>query len=658
VAWNKVLLEGKVTGVDLAISPRSNTFLKTTSTGVLSWASPSLSGDVPFSRLGMIGDTPPSGNINPTAYICDRQNTNDDITGLYNVSTAPDWVESDTSIYRYDAVFCKVTSNHYVLNHGYSDGELFPIYHYNMSEIKFNGLFIAEALDNNFYVLRWQTNDVSSLNEEPTDYDDDGEPIDDSANIKGWNFDSDGVATSQNTVNTNVDYGNYFTDLAFLENLHLLQIEGTANQITSTLSNTILDTLDGSISGPQITLSTVQDIDTSADVNFGSLSINSGSQINLGKYSGTEWQQSYLKQSSANNLTIGTGLDGDGGADTGLVTISNNLKVKNNFLMENANSYTVSLIVDPNMGANVSFTLPSSDGVSGNALITDGSGTLSFSSVLSNPMTGTGDLIAGGTSGTPTRLELGAANSILWTNGTTASWTNSPTIGGNILITGTLSISTTGILKNGFIKLETSDDKTSINNLGKTEYTVPEASTSVDYKFLSHNTSGIPEWTLPSHSNLDNVVAKEHIDWTTDQSSSYTIDSANYTDTTELSTDTTPSLGGELDCGTNSIGFTQQGSTGSGGVTTIDWKNGNKYEFTFGSGNGTLSFTAPTNPCNLLLKLVQDGTGSRTITWNTTIKWSGGGTAPTLSTDANAVDIISFYFDGSNYYGAASLDFA
>ena len=73
----------------------------------------------------------------------------------------------------------------------------------------------------------------------------------------------------------------------------------------------------------------------------------------------------------------------------------------------------------------------------------------------------------------------------------------------------------------------------------------------------------------------------------------------------------------------------------------------------------TFAFTNPTNPCNLLLKIAQDGTGSRTITnWDTDIKWAGGGTAPTLSTGANAVDIISFYFDGTNYYGAASLDFS
>jgi len=123
-----------------------------------------------------------------------------------------------------------------------------------------------------------------------------------------------------------------------------------------------------------------------------------------------------------------------------------------------------------------------------------------------------------------------------------------------------------------------------------------------------------------------------------------------------VSEDASPELGGELDAGAHTIGFTQQSTTGDG-TTTIDWKLGNKFKFTFGAFNEVFTFTAPTNPCNLLLVLVQDGTGSRTATWPATVKWPGG-TAPTLSTGANAVDIISFYWDGTNYHGVASLDFS
>ena len=107
----------------------------------------------------------------------------------------------------------------------------------------------------------------------------------------------------------------------------------------------------------------------------------------------------------------------------------------------------------------------------------------------------------------------------------------------------------------------------------------------------------------------------------------------------------------------NSIGFTLQTATGIVGTTTIDWTLGNKFKFTFGAGNETLAFTAPSNPCSLTLILVQDATGSRTITWPASVKWSGG-TAPTLTTTANAIDIVSLLYDGTNYYGSSALDFS
>jgi len=121
--------------------------------------------------------------------------------------------------------------------------------------------------------------------------------------------------------------------------------------------------------------------------------------------------------------------------------------------------------------------------------------------------------------------------------------------------------------------------------------------------------------------------------------------------------DTTPELGGELDAGAHTIGFTAQTATGDG-ATTIDWKLGNKFNFQFGAFNETFTFTVPTNPGNFVLKLVQDSVGSRTATWPATVKWSGG-TAPTLTTTATTgTDIISFYFDGTNFYGGSILDFS
>jgi len=122
-----------------------------------------------------------------------------------------------------------------------------------------------------------------------------------------------------------------------------------------------------------------------------------------------------------------------------------------------------------------------------------------------------------------------------------------------------------------------------------------------------------------------------------------------------LEDDTDPDLGAELDAGAHTIGFTLQSTTGDG-TTTIDWKLGNKFKFTFGAQNETFTFTAPTNPCTLMLTLIQDGTGSRTVTWPATVKWPGG-TAPTLTTTANARDKVALDWDGTQYDGQCAKDF-
>jgi len=89
---------------------------------------------------------------------------------------------------------------------------------------------------------------------------------------------------------------------------------------------------------------------------------------------------------------------------------------------------------------------------------------------------------------------------------------------------------------------------------------------------------------------------------------------------------------------------------------TIDWTAGNKQKSTL-TGNCTFTFTAPSGPANLILKLIQDGTGSRTVTWPATVKWPEG-VAPALSTAASSVDIVSLYFDGTNYYAQVGFNFS
>lgn len=90
-----------------------------------------------------------------------------------------------------------------------------------------------------------------------------------------------------------------------------------------------------------------------------------------------------------------------------------------------------------------------------------------------------------------------------------------------------------------------------------------------------------------------------------------------------------------------------------------DWTAGSACTITLtGNCTGTSTMTSPTGVSRLTLRIVQDGTGSRTIsTWPATVKWAGG-VAPTLTTTAGGVDIVTFYWNGTNFYGVASLAFA
>ena len=129
-----------------------------------------------------------------------------------------------------------------------------------------------------------------------------------------------------------------------------------------------------------------------------------------------------------------------------------------------------------------------------------------------------------------------------------------------------------------------------------------------------------------------------------------------YNKTTDVLTAGGLTLNGNMNVGANLAYFSEFDNGNSGTADTIDWAaNGNKQKSTL-TGNVTFTFTAPTGPASLILKLVQDSTGSRLVTWPSTVHWPSG-TAPTLTTTADRVDVIMFYFDGTTYFGAFSLNF-
>ena len=116
-----------------------------------------------------------------------------------------------------------------------------------------------------------------------------------------------------------------------------------------------------------------------------------------------------------------------------------------------------------------------------------------------------------------------------------------------------------------------------------------------------------------------------------------------------------PSWSSNLSLSRLTLSETDHGNSGAG-TKNIDWSAGNKHKVTL-TGNPTFTFTSPGGACDLTLKLVQDATGSRTVTWPASAKWPDG-TAPVLSTGANAIDIVNLSFDGTDYLGEASLNFS
>ena len=107
----------------------------------------------------------------------------------------------------------------------------------------------------------------------------------------------------------------------------------------------------------------------------------------------------------------------------------------------------------------------------------------------------------------------------------------------------------------------------------------------------------------------------------------------------------------------NIVTFNTEFDNGNSGASiTINFGTSQKQKLTL-TANTTLTFTAPPGVGNFLIKLVQDGTGGRLITWPNTVRWTLNAN-PVLTSNANAIDIVSFYYDGTNYFGVTSFNFA
>lgn len=150
-------------------------------------------------------------------------------------------------------------------------------------------------------------------------------------------------------------------------------------------------------------------------------------------------------------------------------------------------------------------------------------------------------------------------------------------------------------------------------------------------------------------------------------------------DFTELSQDASPQLGNDLDVNgynitttapagsinivpnggnvvTTSLTYSEVVYTGlaTSGTLTPDPTDGSVQKVTL-AGNITINALggAPSAGDSVTLILKQDATGSRTLT--STMKFAGG--TNTLSTAGDAIDVLTIFYDGTDYLASLNTDF-
>ena len=122
----------------------------------------------------------------------------------------------------------------------------------------------------------------------------------------------------------------------------------------------------------------------------------------------------------------------------------------------------------------------------------------------------------------------------------------------------------------------------------------------------------------------------------------------------------------DIDPGTFPLGdYTYQGNCDVNGqvrsvqtavaASAIDWDDSNSQTIS-NTGARTITMSNQKNGGVYVLRILRAASAVSSWTWPSTVKWVGG-TPPALSTAANRVDIITFYYDGTRFLGVFNLGF-
>jgi hypothetical protein len=90
------------------------------------------------------------------------------------------------------------------------------------------------------------------------------------------------------------------------------------------------------------------------------------------------------------------------------------------------------------------------------------------------------------------------------------------------------------------------------------------------------------------------------------------------------------------------------------GALAIDWTLRRNYKLALSENVTSISFTDPVDAGWYALKVTQ-GAAFTMASWPSSVIWVGGG-VPVITATAGRVDILEFYFDGTEYVGRAEQD--
>jgi len=106
-----------------------------------------------------------------------------------------------------------------------------------------------------------------------------------------------------------------------------------------------------------------------------------------------------------------------------------------------------------------------------------------------------------------------------------------------------------------------------------------------------------------------------------------------------------------IEAGVFTNGYTEEVVTANTSTAyTVDLANGSVQILTL-TGNCTFTFPTATAGKGFTMLLKQDGTGSRTVTWPSSVKWPAS-TAPTITSTASKGDKYVFVGDGTYWWGS------